>query len=73
MSPKDLRTPLFVLFVSTFSCAYGDTNILGNADCEDGTAVWGGRSCEIVAVNSPVHSGSGSIRVTGRDSNWQGI
>jgi glucuronoarabinoxylan endo-1,4-beta-xylanase len=58
---------------SNVESSSGNTNILGNADCEDGTAVWGGRSCEIVAVGSPVHSGSGSIKVTGRDSNWQGI
>jgi glucuronoarabinoxylan endo-1,4-beta-xylanase len=62
-----------VVLTESSTSRSGDTNILGNADCEDGTAVWGGRSCEIVAVKSPVHSGSGSIKATGRDSNWQGI
>jgi glucuronoarabinoxylan endo-1,4-beta-xylanase len=67
-----LKSTALLLSFLTLAC-YGDTNILGNADCEDGTAVWGGRSCEIVAVSLPVHNGSGSIKVTGRDSNWQGI
>jgi glucuronoarabinoxylan endo-1,4-beta-xylanase len=66
------NTAFLMLFLS-LAVTYGDTNILGNADCENGTEVWGGRSCEITAVSSPVHSGSGSIKVTGRDANWQGI
>ena len=70
MSYKSIA--LLMLFLS-LAITYGDTNILGNADCENGTEVWGGRSCEISAVSSPVHGGSGSIKVTGRDSNWQGI
>ncbi len=70
MSFKSIALSVFCLSI-TF--AYCDTNILGNPDCENGTEVWGGRSCEISAASSPVHSGSGSIKVTGRDSNWQGI
>ncbi|MFA5554605.1 MAG: carbohydrate binding domain-containing protein [Phycisphaerae bacterium] len=51
----------------------GHANILGNPDCEDGTEFWGRRSCEISSVTSPVHSGTRSIKATGRDSAWQGI
>jgi glucuronoarabinoxylan endo-1,4-beta-xylanase len=50
-----------------------DTNILVNPGFENGTEGWGGRGCRIEAVSTPVHSGSGSAKATGRDSNWQGV
>jgi glucuronoarabinoxylan endo-1,4-beta-xylanase len=50
-----------------------DTNILVNPAFENGTEGWGGRGCRIEAVSTPVHSGSGSAKAFGRDSNWQGI
>ena len=46
---------------------------LVNPGFENGTDGWAGRSCQISAVSTPVHSGSGSAKATGRDSNWQGI
>ncbi len=61
-----------ILFLS-FTFVYGDTNLLINPDFENGTEGWASRSCRIEAVSSPVHSGSGSIKAAGRDSNWQGI
>jgi glucuronoarabinoxylan endo-1,4-beta-xylanase len=53
--------------------AYGDTNILINPGFEKGTDGWSGRGCRIEAVSTPVHSGSGSVKAFGRDSNWQGL
>jgi hypothetical protein len=53
--------------------AYGDTNILINPGFEDGTKGWEGRSCEIEAVTTPVHSGKGSARIHNRTETWQGI
>jgi glucuronoarabinoxylan endo-1,4-beta-xylanase len=50
-----------------------DTNILVNPGFENGTEGWGGRGCRIEAVSTPVHSGSGSVKASGRDSNWQGV
>jgi glucuronoarabinoxylan endo-1,4-beta-xylanase len=50
-----------------------NTNILVNPAFENGTDGWGGRGCRIDAVSTPVHSGSGSVKASGRDSNWQGV
>jgi glucuronoarabinoxylan endo-1,4-beta-xylanase len=50
-----------------------DINILINPGFENGTDGWGGRGCQISAVSTPVHSGSGSVKATGRDSTWQGV
>ncbi len=63
---------LFLLLCLTLAC-YGDTNLLVNPGLENGTDGWAGRSCQIQAVSTPIHSGSGSAKATGRDSNWQGI
>jgi glucuronoarabinoxylan endo-1,4-beta-xylanase len=78
MSFKGLCNPAFLLlFVSLASagCAtsYGDTNILINPGFEKGTDGWAGRGCRIEAVSAPVHSGSGSVKAFGRESNWQGL
>jgi O-glycosyl hydrolase len=62
---------LFVLFLA--SAGYGDTNILVNPGFEKGTDGWEGRNCQIEAVKSPVHSGSGSVKAFGRNANWQGV
>jgi glucuronoarabinoxylan endo-1,4-beta-xylanase len=65
-----------ILFLSAFlslASVYGDTNILVNPGFESGTDGWADRNCSIAAVSTPVHSGSGSAKVTGRTANWQGI
>jgi endo-1,4-beta-xylanase len=51
----------------------GDANLLENPGFEDGTTGWTGRGCEIEAVSTPVHSGSGSAKASGRTDAWQGI
>ncbi len=61
------------LALSASDTDYGDTNILINPGFESGTDGWGGRGCQIEAVSTPVHSGSGGAKATGRDSNWQGV
>jgi glucuronoarabinoxylan endo-1,4-beta-xylanase len=78
MSFKVFCNPaFFLLFVSLasagYSIAYGDTNILVNPGFESGTDGWAGRNCSIEAVTSPVHNGSGSVKASGRDANWQGV
>lgn len=74
MSSKGLCRTLFLLsFLSLMSTSYGDTNILVNPGFESGTDGWVGRNCSIEVVTSPVHSGSGSVKASGRDANWQGV
>jgi glucuronoarabinoxylan endo-1,4-beta-xylanase len=74
MSSNGFCKSLFLLlFLSLASVSYGDTNILINPGFENGTDGWDGRNCRIEAVKSPVHSGSGSAKASGRDANWQGI
>jgi glucuronoarabinoxylan endo-1,4-beta-xylanase len=73
MSFKGFCNLVFLLLFLSLASAYGDTNILVNPGFESGTDGWSGRSCTIAAVSTPVHSGSGSAKATGRDSNWQGI
>ncbi len=73
MASKNLYRILFLLVFLSLASAYGDTNILVNPGFESGTDGWAGRGCQIQAVSTPVHSGSGSAKATGRDSNWQGI
>ncbi|MCJ7778738.1 MAG: carbohydrate binding domain-containing protein, partial [Sedimentisphaerales bacterium] len=73
MSFKGFCNLVFLLLFLSLASAYGDTNILINPGFESGTNGWGGRGCRIEAVSTPVHSGSGSAKATGRDSNWQGI
>ncbi len=73
MSFKDICKSLFLLSFLSFTFAYGDTNILVNPDFEKGTDGWVGRSCQIGAVSTPVHSGSGGAKASGRAEKWQGI
>jgi len=73
MSFKSFCNLVFLSLFLLLASAYGDTNILVNPGFESGTDGWAGRSCQIQAVSTPVHSGSGSAKATGRDSNWQGI
>ncbi|MDD5064176.1 MAG: carbohydrate binding domain-containing protein [Phycisphaerae bacterium] len=63
---------LFLLLCLSLTC-YADTNILVNPDFEKGTEGWAGRGCPIEAVSAPVHSGSGSVKATGRVAAWQGV
>lgn len=62
---------LAVVFSQTF--CFGETDIITNGGFEEGVDGWMGRGCTIEAVTEPVHSGSGSVKVSGRDSAWQGI
>jgi len=73
MSSKGFCRALFLSAFLSLASAYGDTNILVNPGFESGTAGWAGRNCRIEAVSTPVHSGSGSAKASGRDANWQGI
>ena len=73
MSSKGLCKSLFLLLFLSLASAYGDTNVLVNPGFESGTDGWSDRSCPIEAVTSPVHSGLGSAKASGRDENWQGI
>jgi glucuronoarabinoxylan endo-1,4-beta-xylanase len=74
MESKGFCKFLFLLVsLSLMSISYGDTNILVNPGFESGTDGWSGRNCLIEAVTSPVHSGSGSVKASGRDANWQGV
>jgi glucuronoarabinoxylan endo-1,4-beta-xylanase len=59
--------------IETPKAKLADTNILVNPAFENGTEGWAGRGCRIEAVSAPVHSGSGSVKATGRDSSWQGV
>lgn len=69
MSSKGLCKSLFLLLFLSLASAYGDTNVLVNPGFENGTDGWSGRSCPIEAVTSPVHSGLGSAKASGRDEN----
>jgi glucuronoarabinoxylan endo-1,4-beta-xylanase len=73
MSSKSIYKYLFLLLLLSSAFAYGDTNILVNPGFESETNGWAGRSCSIEAVNTPVHSGSGSAKAYGRSDTWQGI
>jgi glucuronoarabinoxylan endo-1,4-beta-xylanase len=73
MPCKSLCSALFILIVMLFACAYGDNNILTNPGFERGKSGWFDRTCAIEAVSSPVHSGTGAIKVIKRLANWQGV
>jgi hypothetical protein len=73
MHSKGLCKSLFLLLFLLLASAYGDTNVLVNPGFESGTDGWSGRNCAIEAVSTPVHSGSGSAKASGRDADWQGI
>jgi glucuronoarabinoxylan endo-1,4-beta-xylanase len=72
MSYKSLYSSVFILYFMSFVYAYGDSNILDNPGFEKGREGWFSRTCAIKAVSSPVHSGNGSLKVTGRTQTWQG-
>jgi glucuronoarabinoxylan endo-1,4-beta-xylanase len=67
-----LRKTLFFLLCLPLTCC-ANTNVLVNPGFENGTEGWSGRHAQIFAVATPAHSGSGSAKVTRRNSNWQGI
>ncbi len=73
MSCKRLCSALFILVVMLFACVYGDNNILTNPGFERGKSGWFDRTCAIEPVSSPVHSGTGAVKVVNRLMNWQGI
>jgi glucuronoarabinoxylan endo-1,4-beta-xylanase len=72
MSYKSYYSSVFILFFISFVCAYGDSNILDNPGFEKGREGWFSRTCAIEAVSSPVHSGTGSLKVVRRTQAWQG-
>lgn len=63
----------FLTTLLSFTIVYADTNVLTNPGFENGIQGWADRSCKIEAVNSPVHSGKGAAKVSGRYDTWQGI
>ena len=73
MSSSNLCKSLFIVLFFLSASVLGDSNLLENPGFEDGTNGWANRSCTITAVSSPVHSGSGSAKVSGRGETWQGI
>jgi O-glycosyl hydrolase len=73
MSSNGFCKSLFLLLFLSLASAYGDTNIVVNPGFEKGTDGWAGRNCQIEAITTPVHSGSGSAKASGRTANWQGI
>jgi len=73
MSFIKLSGALLVLFVILIACAYGDNNVLSNPGFERGKSNWFERTCAIEPVSSPVHSGTGAIKVINRLMNWQGV
>jgi glucuronoarabinoxylan endo-1,4-beta-xylanase len=73
MSSNGFCKSLFLLLFLSLASAYGDTNIVVNPGFESGTDGWAGRSCQIEAVTTPVHSGSGGAKAYGRSDTWQGI
>jgi len=70
---KYLCSCLFLSLLVSFTPAFGDTNVLKNPGFENGTEDWEGRSCQIEAVTTPVHSGAKSVKVSGRTADWQGV
>jgi glucuronoarabinoxylan endo-1,4-beta-xylanase len=70
---KNLCSVLFVLAVMLFTYAYGDNNVLSNPGFERGKNNWFDRTCAIEPVSSPVHSGTGAVKVIKRLMNWQGV
>ncbi len=63
----------FLLMTLSFSLAYSDGNVLANPGFERGVSNWFDRTCAIEHVSSPVHSGTGAIKVINRLMNWQGV
>jgi hypothetical protein len=70
---KYLYMGVVLAAIMSKTAVYGDTNVLKNPGFEDGTNGWGGRSCKIEAVATPVHSGSKAAKAFERKETWQGI
>jgi glucuronoarabinoxylan endo-1,4-beta-xylanase len=70
MSGKSI---FIIIFVMWAGFVYADNNILVNPGLERGREGWFDRTCAIEAVASPVHNGTGSVKVIQRLVNWQGI
>ena len=70
---KYLFSCVLLSLLVSFTQTFGDTNLLKNPGFENGTDDWMDRSCQIEAVTTPVHSGSKSVKVSGRTETWQGI
>jgi len=70
---KNLCSVLFFFTIMLYSCAFGDNNVLSNPGFERGKSNWFDRTCAIEPVSSPVHSGTGAIKVISRLMNWQGV
>ncbi|MBN1392652.1 MAG: carbohydrate binding domain-containing protein [Sedimentisphaerales bacterium] len=75
---EPLKLPANSITTLAFSAGDKDydetnTNILINPGFEKGTDGWGGRGCPIEAVSTPVRSGSGSVKASGRNAAWQGV
>jgi hypothetical protein len=64
---------LVLTVVLSPAVCFGEKDIITNGGFENGTDGWMARSCQIEAVKEPVHSGSGSVKCSGRDSAWQGV
>jgi glucuronoarabinoxylan endo-1,4-beta-xylanase len=73
MSNRIFYTSVFILCFIPFFCSFGDSNILENPGFERGRDGWFDRTCAIEPVSSPVHSGTGSVKVIDRLQNWQGV
>jgi endo-1,4-beta-xylanase len=73
MGVKYLCSGLLLAMVVSLAPVYGGTNLLENPGFESGTKGWTDRACKIEAVTTPVHSGSGSVKVFGRTETWQGV
>jgi len=73
MYGRSLGLCLILTVVFSLSPCFGEQNLITNGGFENGTDGWMARGCQIEAVTKPVHSGSGSAKVFGRDAEWQGI
>ncbi len=73
MIGKSFFCSLIIVTVLSLASAYGDDNIVVNPGFERGRDGWFERTCAIEAVASPVHSGTGSLKVLRRTQNWQGV
>ena len=70
---KYLCSCLFLSLLVSIAPALGDANVLKNPGFENGIEDWEGRSCQIEAVTTPVHSGTKCAKVSERTDVWQGI
>jgi endo-1,4-beta-xylanase len=73
MCGRYLGLCLILTVVFSVAPCFGEKDIITNGGFEKGTDGWTGRGCQIEAVSEPVHSGKGSVKASGRDSEWQGV